>query len=166
MATENKGVAPPNPGTPVGALRYLIGDTDYDFLITPEEGYGSYQNFSDLELEGFLVAGGTSVTRASGFAYLRFAALAAAGAISWRSDDLSVDSKQMAAEFRLLSKIAFDAADAEDAGGASGFDLDFPFMSCACEGFCTHNPHAPELAASPVYYTPGYPYDDIDGGSA
>jgi hypothetical protein len=163
MATVNRGVAPVEPSTPVGALRYSIGDLDYEALVPPETGYGNFPNFSDTELAQFIGQAGGSVTRASGFAYLRFAALAAAGAISWRSDDLSVDSKQMAAEFRLLAKIAFDAADAEDAVGASGFDLDFPFMSCGCEGLCTHNPHAPELASNPVYYNP---YDDIDGGSA
>lgn len=146
MATINRGVVPVDPNTPVGALRYSIGDLEYVALVPPEAGFGNYPNFSDAELAQFIVQGGDSVTRASGFAYLRFAALAAAGAISWRSDDLSVDSKQMAAEFRLLSKIAFDAADAEDAAGVSGFDLDFPFMSCGCEGFCTHD--NPELAAA------------------
>ncbi len=97
---------------------------------------------------------------------MRFAVLAAAGAISWRSDDLSLDSKQMAAEFRLLAKIAFDAADAEDVAGVSGFTIDFPFMSCGCTDWCTHG--TPELA------TPAYPYavdvnpvneDTLDGGT-
>jgi hypothetical protein len=163
MATVNRGVAPVEPSTPVGALRYSIGDLEYEPLDPVEVGYGNFANFSDTELAQFIAQAAGSVTRASGFAYLRFASLAAAGAISWRSDDLSVDSKQVASEFRLLAKIAFDAADAEDAAGASGFNLDFPFMTCGCFGLCTHNPHAPELAASPVYYNP---YDDIDGGSA
>ena len=144
MATINRGIAPADPTSPVGQLRYTIGDTDYDPLSPVETGFGNYANFSDLELEAFLARGGDSVTRASGFAYLRFAALAAAGAISWKSDDLSMDGKQMAAEFRLLAGIAFDQADLEDEAGASGFSIDFPFSTCGCSDYCTHTP---ELAA-------------------
>lgn len=123
----NRGIAPPDGDTAVGELRYLIGDTDYTAIAPPVAGFGDYANFSDAELEGFLRAGGGSVTRASGYAYLRFAALAAANAISWRSDDLSVDSKIPASEFRLLARIAFEQADAEDEAASGGFALDFPF---------------------------------------
>ena len=138
MATINRGVVPVDPNTPVGALRYAIGDIDYEDLAPPEAGFGNYSNFSDSELAQFIAQGGGSTTRASGFAYLRFAVLAATGAISWRTDDLAVDSKQVASEYRLLARIAFEQADAEDAAGASGFDLDFPFMSCGCTDWCTH----------------------------
>lgn len=163
MATVNRGVAPVEPSTPVGALRYSIGDLDYEPLDPAETGYGNFPNFSDTELAQFIAQGGGSVTRASGFVYLRFATLAASGAISWRTDDLAVDSKQVASEYRLLARIAFEQADAEDAAGASGFDLDFPFMSCGCTDWCTHITGTPELGTHPIYHSP---YDDIDGGSA
>lgn len=165
MASTNRGVAPADPTSPTGALRYTIGDTDYEPLTPPETGYGDYANFSDNELAAFLTRGGDSITRASGFAYLRFAALAAAGAISWKSDDLSVDSKQVASEFRLLSRIAFEQADAEDSAGVSGFDLDFPFSTCGCTDWCTHDAELEATTnpyAAPIYEdTSG----DLDGGT-
>lgn len=129
MAT-NKGIAPLDPTSAVGQLRLLLGDLDYDGLEPLEEGFGDYYNFSDAELEGFITAGGGSITRASGYAYLRLAAIAASGAISWRSDDLSVDSKIPASEFRLLARIAFEQADDEESGSASSFAIDYPYRSC------------------------------------
>lgn len=143
----NRGIAPLDPGTEVGQLRLLVGDTEYVEFIPPEVGYGDYNNFSDDELNGFIVAGGGSLTRASGYAYLRLAALAAASAISWRSDDLAVDSKLVASEYRLLARIAFEQADGEDELLASGFALDFPF-SCGGCGSCGEC--IPELAPAPV----------------
>lgn len=145
----NRGIAPLDPLTPVGQLRLLVGDTEYTEL---DPGFGDYNNFSDAELEGFITSGGGSIVRASGFAYLRLAALAAAGAISWRSDDLAVDSKIVASEYRLLANIAFGQADTEDALGASGFALDFPF-SCTCDGTCANCTQ--ELAAPRVCYCQG-----------
>lgn len=144
----NRGVAPLDPLTEVGQLRLLLGDIDYVDLVPPEAGYGDYNNFSDDELEGFILAGSGSITRASGFGYLRLAALAASGAISWRSDDLSLDAKQVAAEYRLLANIAFGQADNEEALGASSFALDHPYKTCDCWGGCATC--AQELAAPPV----------------
>jgi len=125
----NRGVVPLNPSTSTGQLRLLIGDTDYVDLVPVEPGFGDYNNFSDAELDTFVTSAGGSLTRASGYAYLRLAALSAAGAISWRSDDLAVDSKIPASEYRLLARIAFEQADNEDALGASAFALDFPFTT-------------------------------------
>lgn len=143
----NRGIAPLDPNSDVGQLRLIVGDTEFIPLVPPESGYGDYNNFSDDELQGFITAGGGSITRASGYAYIRFAALAAAGAISWRSDDLSVDSKTIASEYRLLARIAFEQADNEEDLNASQFALDFPFTSCGC-GTC--NDCLQELAAPPV----------------
>lgn len=148
----NRGIAPLDPLTSVGQLRLLVGDTEYVDLVPPEVGFGDYNNFSDDELNGFVTAGGGSITRASGFAYLRLAALAAAGAISWRSDDLAVDSKIVASEYRLLARIAFEQADNEEDLNASGFALDFPF-SCTCDGTCPNC--TAELAAPRVCHCPG-----------
>lgn len=126
----NIGIVPPDPTTSVGQLRFLLGDLDYDGLDPAQENKGDYYNFSDGELESFIAAGGGSVTRGSGYAYLRLAAIAASGAISWRSDDLSVDSKIPASEFRLLARIAFEQADDEETMNASGFAIDYPYKSC------------------------------------
>lgn len=143
---SNRGVAPLDPNTDVGQLRLMIGDTEYVDLVPPEVGYGDYNNFSDDELGGFIAAGGGSITRGSGYAYIRLAALTAAGAISWRSDDLAIDSKQIASEYRLLARVAFEQADNEEDLNASAFALDFPY-SCGC-GSC--NQCLQELAAPPV----------------
>lgn len=112
-----------------------MGDIEYEEYDPPELGFGIYLNFSDEEIGGFLVAGSGSITRASAYAYLRLAALAAAGAISWKSDDQMVDSKQVATEYRLLASIAFSQADDADRSGASSFSIDNPYTStCATCG--------------------------------
>lgn len=166
MATINRGVVPVDPTTPVGQVRLLIGDLDYEEYDPVEVGYGIYANFSDAELAGFITAGGDSVTRATGYAYLRLAALAAAGAISWKSDDQAVDAKQVATEYRLLANIAFAQADDADANGASSFTIDNPYSTSHTLGWGTPYSHA-ELAA------PNLPYaivevdddDTVDGGT-
>lgn len=142
MATENRGIAPADPSTTVGQVRFLVGDLDYEEYDPVQTGFGIYANFSDGEIEGFLAAGGDSVTRASGYAYLRLAALAAAGAISWKSDDQMLDAKQIASEYRLLANIAFDQADKAEDGDASSFTLDHPYSTCD-QTLCTHQELAP-----------------------
>jgi len=141
MATINKGIAPADPSTPVGKVRFLIGDLDYAELDPVEAGLGEYPNFSDDEINGFLIAGDDSVIRASGYAYLRLAVLAAAGAISWKSDDQMVDAKQVATEFRLLATLAFNQADAADEAGASTFAIDNPYSTNLA---CGHAELAPD----------------------
>lgn len=124
MNDTNRGVTPPDSSTDVGKVRFIIGDISYSPVEPSEVGYGVYENFSDEEIQAFLTAGSGSATRAAGYAYLRFASLAAAGAISWKSDDLSLDSKQVASEYRLLARTQFEQADREEELAASGFALD------------------------------------------
>lgn len=142
MATINRGVVPVDPTSAVGQVRLLVGDLDYENYDPVQTGYGIFANFSDEEIAGFVLAGGGSITRASGYAYLRLAALAASGAISWKSDDQAVDAKQVATEFRLLANIAFAQADDADAGGASSFSIDNPYTS-TCDTLCVHAELAP-----------------------
>jgi hypothetical protein len=142
MATVNRGIAPADPTSVVGQVRFLIGDLDYEEYDPVEVGFGVYSNFSDTEIAGFIAAGGDSVVRASGYAYLRLAALAAAGAISWKSDDQMLDAKQVATEYRLLAGIAFDQADNADDGSADTFGLDNPYTTCD-NTLCTHQELAP-----------------------
>jgi hypothetical protein len=170
MATINRGVVPLDPTSAVGQVRLLIGDLDYEEYDPVQVGYGIYANFSDAELAGFVTAGGDSVTRATGYAYLRLAALAASGAISWKSDDLAVDSKQVATEYRLLANIAFAQADDADVSGASSFTIDNPYTTVNTPtGWSTVWGATAELAA------PTYPFaivevdsdadEDVDGGT-
>ena len=161
----NRGLAPLDPTTSVGQLRLLVGDIDYVALVPPEVGYGDYNNFSDDELTGFLLVSGGSITRASGHAYLRLAALAAAGALSWKSDDLSVDAKQVATEYRLLANIAFGQADTEDAAGASVFLLDHPYTSDTAIDYALGRGIWPPELAAPAWPAEAVPEGDVTGGT-
>lgn len=99
----NRGVAPPNPATNVGALRLLIDDTEYVPLDPPEAGYGDYTWFSDDSLSALLVASGDDVVLASGYAYQRMAASLALEAVNIATDDLRYSTEQRAETFRKLA---------------------------------------------------------------
>lgn len=123
----NRGVAPPDPETPVGELRFLIGDTQYTELDPPEAGYGNYTNFSDDQLEAFITQSDGSIVRAAGYSYLTLAAAVAASSVSWKSDDLAITDNR-AKYLTDLANFWFSRADDDDASAASdGFDVVYPF---------------------------------------
>lgn len=99
----NRGVAPPNPATQVGALRLLIDDTEYTPLDPPEAGYGDYVWFSDDSLSALLLAADNDVLLASGYAYQRMAASLALEAVNIATDDLRYSTEQRAETFRKLA---------------------------------------------------------------
>ena len=51
---SNRGVAPADTSTETGQLRTNLGDLNFVPLDPPETGFGSYDWFSDLELEELL----------------------------------------------------------------------------------------------------------------
>ena len=126
MAT-NVGIAPPDPETPVGQLRYLLSDTEYtDAPDNP--GHGIYESFSDENLQTYLNISNDSLTRAQGHAYLRLAGLAAAEAVDWKSDDQMVTLSKRAEALRKMAEFYFEQADGEDAADAgSFFAIEYPF---------------------------------------
>lgn len=111
----NKGIAPPDPATEVGRFRFLIDDTEYTELDPPEAGQGSYEQFSDADIEAFLMMGDESVNRAMGYAYLRLASEAARESKTVKDFDLSVDLTKRSADLRAIAALWFDRADGEDA---------------------------------------------------
>lgn len=124
----NKGVAPVDLTTQVGLLRSALKDTDYVELAPPEDGFGNYPNFSDLELEGLLARAGGSPLRATGYAYLELAAQAAAEAVDWASDDQRVTLSKRASALTAVAAMWLERADAEDASaGADYFAVEYPF---------------------------------------
>lgn len=124
----NRGVAPPDFTTQVGQLRSALKDVEYEALVPPELGYGSYAQFSDIELEGLIARAGGSSTRATGFAYLELAAQAAAEAVDWASDDKRVTLSKRASALLAVAKMWLDRADGEDAAlGADYFAVEYPF---------------------------------------
>lgn len=120
----NIGVAPPDPSTEIGSLRYAIGDTEYNPLVPPVEGFGDYEIFSDAELQSLLDMGGGIPANAIGFAYLKLAGQAASTAIDWKSDDLSLSMSKTPAELRAIAAMWFSQGEAALAN-ADIFDI-FP----------------------------------------
>lgn len=120
-----KGIAPPDPSTPIGSIRFLIGDYEWQELDPSEPGYGEYAAFGDDELEALLTASDENEARAVGYAYLKLAGKAAAGAVSWASDDLRLNLEKVPAELRAIAQMWFDQADEDDiaGGGQEYFDL-------------------------------------------
>lgn len=137
------GIAPPDPSTPIGSIRYLIGDYEWVELDPPVEGVGEYAAFSDEELEALLTSSDGSESRAVGYAFLKLAGKSAAQAISWASDDLRLNLEKVPSELRAIAKMWFEQADEEDiaSGEADIFEI-FPTVG--------HHTAIPE-ATIPIY---------------
>lgn len=118
----NLGVAPPNPATEIGSLRYAIGDTVYVALVPPVQGFGDYELFSDAELQSLLDMGGGIPANAIGYAYLKLAGIAAGQSVAWKSDDLSLDLSKTPAELRAIAALWFERGDAAG-NNAEYFDI-------------------------------------------
>ena len=114
----NPGAYPLNPNTPTGQFRLLTGDTQSVPLDPPVSGQQDYEKFSDAEIEGYLAAGGDSIPRAIGFAYLYLASRAAMESKSIRDFDLQVDLTKRAADLRAIAQMWFDRADGDDEASA------------------------------------------------
>lgn len=97
---ENPGIAPPDAGTDIGQLRYLIPDTTYVPLEEPIAGQGSYDWFSDVALQVFLDRSGDDVDKAVIKAWEQIADYYASEAFSVTTDDLRVDLTKRAQFWR------------------------------------------------------------------
>lgn len=107
----NLGVAPPDPETDIGLLRYLIGDTEYETVTAPPEHptwTGDYQWFSDTALSVFLSRSGQDVDKAAILAWRQMGDQLAATAADIKTDDLSVSNLWRRAQF------FYDRADAAE----------------------------------------------------
>lgn len=119
----NPGVFPVDMDTEVGVFRALVGDmqsTPYDPV---EPGIQNFSMFSDADIVGFVAAGGGSITRGVGYAYLALAGRAAVDAKNVKDLDLSIDTTKRPAELRLIAQGWFDQADGEEAGNSDAFEV-------------------------------------------
>ena len=126
----NKGIAPPDPATPVGQMRALLGDLAYTELDPPGVGFGNYVKFSDFEIETFLASSDSQ----AGAMYLAYMSLAAGAALESRSVkdlDISVDLTKRATDLRLIAQMWKDQADAQAADVFELFDTTID-DGCGC----------------------------------
>lgn len=120
----NPGVIPVDPTTPVGLFRTLYGDTDYELYDPDEPGWANFEELSDAEIEGFIVQGGDSTSRAIGYLYLAMAGQAAKESRNVKDYDLQVDLTKRAGDLRAIAELWFGRADDDDTVSAEeGFVL-------------------------------------------
>lgn len=111
---ENRGIAPPNPGTDVGRMRLALGDSEYTPYDPPQPGYGQYQIFSDDELSNFLELAGGSVPRAVAMAYRQIGASWASTGATIRTDDLTYSARDSVGNWLTLADYWDKVADKQD----------------------------------------------------
>jgi hypothetical protein len=119
----NAGAFPLDSSTNVGKVRLIIGDTISVPFDPVQAGVQDYTLFSDDEINAFLDNGGDSPIRASGWAYISLAGVAAQNAVSIKDFDLSVDERQKAEALRLQAAWYFAEADRLDGEGAEAFQI-------------------------------------------
>lgn len=109
---SNPGVSPIDPASLIGQVRLNVGDTVSTPIVPPNaDGTNAdYQYFSDAEISSYLIQGGQNPMMATGFAYLKLAALAAAQQGAIKTDDLMADDTTQAAALRLIADEWFNRA--------------------------------------------------------
>lgn len=100
----NQGVAPPDFETDVGKVRALLGDTNWESLDPEIPGEGTYDKYSDAELQVYLNQSG-SVEGAVATAYLQMASSAAEEAKAVKDYDLQVDLTKRAEALRKIAEM-------------------------------------------------------------
>lgn len=126
---ENRGIAPPDLTTPVGKFRALFGDVEYEEFDPPETGYGKYQKFSDVEIQGFLEVADDSPEGAMYFAYMQLAGSAAIDSKSVKDLDLQVDLTKRSTDLRAIAQIWKDQWDSSTGDIFEVFDIGEPPLS-------------------------------------
>lgn len=119
----NRGIAPPDFDTPVGLFRAELPDVTYSELNPPEEGYGAYEEMSDLEIQGLLAAANGSYFRALGKYYLILAGQSAKTSASIKDYDLAIDETKRSADLRAIAAYYFGLADDDDNSGEDAFTI-------------------------------------------
>lgn len=133
----NRGAVPLDPNSEVGQFRVRAGDTQFVPLDPPEVGFGDYEKWSDLEIQGFLAAN-PSPLWAIYEAYLQIATSAAIAAKQIKDYDLQINTEKRA---EALLKIALAWRDrALDGDAAAGLDDEFLIVSMT--GDCDVIPEA------------------------
>jgi hypothetical protein len=111
----NSGIYPLDPTTDVGKFRLLFGDTASVPFIPATPGLQDYTDYSDAEIQQFIISGGGVLNRGVGFAYLQASGAAARESKAIKDYDLSVDLTKRAEDLRKTAQLYFDMADLDDA---------------------------------------------------
>lgn len=153
MANTKRGIAPPDPATPVGQFRLLAGDSEYEPYDPPEPGYGLYAIWSDDEIEAFLTITDGNIARAIALAYTQLAAAWNSSSATIRTDDLQYSVKDSVGSWLNLAAYWNRIADEEEARAVDDyFDMvdvgtvrrgcrrpeASPPYFCGCRGGCNH----------------------------
>ena len=117
------GAIPVDPMTPVGALRFSLGDYQYELYVPDEPGFANFAAFSDAELSALLEMGEGISQNAIGYAYLKLAGVAAGRAVEWASDDLRLSLSKTPTELRAIAALWFERGDAAALAGEDYFDI-------------------------------------------
>jgi hypothetical protein len=129
MPAQNLGIAPPDAGTDVGQLRYLLSDLSYTPVDPPEDGYNaSYENWGDIQLQVFVDRAGGDIDKAAAYAYRNLGDFYASQAVNVQTDDLRVDLTKRA-------QFYYDRADKIDdtiAASVDIFELAEFGSACSC----------------------------------
>lgn len=124
---SNKGISPIDAGTPVGALRLLVGDTASIPLDPAEDGFADYSVWSDDALLTALATQADNQLRAAGTLYLQLAAQYAQVGRSIKTDDLALDTKGRGGDLLKIAQSFLDEATASDNAAAADFFQIVPF---------------------------------------
>ena len=108
----------PIPDSPVGQLRYTVGDTTSTPLDPPVAGFTGYAIWSDAALSVALIGSGGDILRAAGNLFLQLAAQYTQQGASIRTDDLAIDTRNRGSDFLKIAQSFFDQADGIDEAGA------------------------------------------------
>lgn len=121
----NPGEYPLDPTSATGQFRLVYGDTHSTAYDPVEPGYQNYDELSDEEIEGYLLAGGDSTARAIGYYYLRLSGKAALASKSIKDYDLQVDTSKRASQLADIAAQWFARADEDDIldGSADIFEV-------------------------------------------
>ncbi|ALJ19496.1 hypothetical protein [Microbacterium sp. No. 7] len=118
MSTE--GTYPIDTGTPVGQLRYLVGDTAAT-NIDAVAGVADYAIWSDDALIAALAISGDNQNRAAGSLYTLLASQYVQLGRSIKTDDLAIDTRHRGKDMLEIARSFYAQADAADGDAAAEF---------------------------------------------
>lgn len=120
----NPGAAPLDPTSPVGQLRALVGDTQFDALDPAVDGQGDYYVWSDASLAAILALHAGNAQRAAGNLYLQLAAEFAQSGRSVKTDDLAINTLGRGDTLLKVAQSFLDEATAtENAASSDTFQI-------------------------------------------